>query len=198
MADSRRRALTRLAAQGDVSAEARLLLERVRAGELPLERVRLAAWLGDAHALAVVGVSAVRPEPDELLPWLLDLAGHGSREAVVRALVLGGLALRTRAEGDPPEVLAAMEVFRCWAEHPVGDHELAKEAKRMAARAARRAGGRLPLLLCAWAVELADTAEDAWVNTAQRRMTEWARLAGNDDPRPVVREALMPWALEAP
>lgn len=195
MTDTRRRQLARSAAQGDLDARVRLLLERVRAGELPLERVRLAAWLGDARALAVVGAGSVRPEPEDISAWLLELAGHGSREAVVRALVLSGLALRARAEGGPPEELAATEVFRRWAEHPVGDAALAKEGKRMASRSARRAGGRLPLLLCAWAVELAGSEADSWVDLARKMLTEWARLTGDDDPRPGMREALLPWAL---
>jgi hypothetical protein len=48
--DQRLRALERDAAHGDLQAQARLLLERVRVGDLTEERLRLAAYLGDEPA----------------------------------------------------------------------------------------------------------------------------------------------------
>ena len=50
MSDSRLRELERLAALGDREARVRLLAERVRGGDLPRERLALAAYLGDPAA----------------------------------------------------------------------------------------------------------------------------------------------------
>ena len=50
VADEQQRELERQAASGDVEAEARLLLERVRSGDLAEDRLRLAAYLGHPGA----------------------------------------------------------------------------------------------------------------------------------------------------
>lgn len=50
MTDQRLRDLERDAASGDLQTQARLLLERVRVGQLTEERLRLAAYLGDEAA----------------------------------------------------------------------------------------------------------------------------------------------------
>lgn len=55
MADARVRDLERAAGAGDVDAQARLLVERVRAGRLTQERLELAAYAGDAAALTALG-----------------------------------------------------------------------------------------------------------------------------------------------
>jgi len=51
--DTRRRALERATATGDLEAEAQLLVLDIREKELPLENVRMAAFLGDKAALRV-------------------------------------------------------------------------------------------------------------------------------------------------
>jgi hypothetical protein len=55
MADRDLRSLERAAAQGDVEAAAKLLLERVRAGDLTEERLQLAAYLGHTAAIRAGG-----------------------------------------------------------------------------------------------------------------------------------------------
>lgn len=55
MAEDRRRALERGAAQGDLESAARLLLELVRAGELARSRVELLARCGDPRACLALG-----------------------------------------------------------------------------------------------------------------------------------------------
>lgn len=63
MTDARRRARERAAEdeQGDVAARARALTERVRAGDLTPERLRLAAHLGDPPARVALGADAPKP-----------------------------------------------------------------------------------------------------------------------------------------
>lgn len=193
MTDARLRALSRDAVQGDPTAFARLLVERVRAGELSAERLRLAAWLGDARALAAVGPGVVRPQSDELLAWLHELTVFGPKEAVIRAFACVGLSAYGEA-GEDPEVATAVSVFRRWMERPVADVVMAQEVGRMAARVTRRPGSRLPLRLCTWAAQLAGSQTEPWVHEARLRLTEWSEFA-TDDPRPAIRAALLPWAL---
>lgn len=72
MADEDLRALERAASGGDVDAEARLLQERVRAGELTEERLRLAAWLGREAACSASGESPVPTDglgPELVRKW---------------------------------------------------------------------------------------------------------------------------------
>lgn len=55
MSDAKNRELERRAAQGDASAEVKLLLQRVRARELTEEQLRLAAYLGHEASWAALG-----------------------------------------------------------------------------------------------------------------------------------------------
>lgn len=67
MADRRLRELERASAEGDLDAGARLLLERVRIGDLAPGRLRLAAYLGlPAATLAAPEVTA----PEDLIAWV--------------------------------------------------------------------------------------------------------------------------------
>ena len=61
MSDRRVRELERLAAQGDATAAGKLLLERVRVGDLPEKRLRLAAVLGDHAATEALGGASEEP-----------------------------------------------------------------------------------------------------------------------------------------
>lgn len=55
MADQRLQQLRRAWDEGDLEAQARLLCERMRAGELAEERMRLAALLGDSSSSQIIG-----------------------------------------------------------------------------------------------------------------------------------------------
>lgn len=195
MTDACLRAVARAAAQGDPAARAALLLQRVRTGALSAEQLRLAAWLGDDRASAVVGPDLVRYQPVALLPWLLDLTEVGTREAVIRALASVGTSRVTQAGANNPELAVAVSLVWRGIEHPVADTALAKEAARLATRAARGSRrGASPLLLCAWAAHLAASPANRWLRVARKRLTRWAEIA-TDDPRPAIRQALLPWAL---
>lgn len=81
MTDQRLRDLKRDAARGDLQAQALLLLERVRVGDLAEERLRLAAYLGDEAARlarSAIGTAACVD--------VADLEAYG-REVVERACV---------------------------------------------------------------------------------------------------------------
>lgn len=90
MADERLRRIEREAQSGDIDAQARLLRERVRVGELNLERVRLAAHCGHSVAGLALGERALTvPSPatgEEFFSWTGTLALWGA-EALVRAAI---------------------------------------------------------------------------------------------------------------
>ena len=75
MADEHQRELERQVASGDFEAEAKLLLERVRSGELTEERLRLAAYCGHGAAKAVVEIEV----PKGLVDWAIGFDRWASR-----------------------------------------------------------------------------------------------------------------------
>lgn len=151
MADARLRQLERLFGAGDPAAGARLLLERVRQGELALERVRLAAALGDPAARAALSEPPLPPgERDDLrqLPdeadafgasdeedWLDRLAAFG-KQPLVRAAVYAARPLLDwfEQEAYPGErrARAALAAAEAWLAQP-------DEARRVGARLAGEA-----------------------------------------------------------
>lgn len=105
MSDQRLRELERRVAEGDGAAEAPLLAERVRAGTLAPDRLRLAAYLGHPPAREALGDEApvLREDPDS---WIRGLADWGP-QAWVRAAIAAA-----RLTGRPnQEVLDAAEAW---------------------------------------------------------------------------------------
>jgi hypothetical protein len=104
--------LERTAAQGDAAARTSLLAERLRLGELPRERVRLAAHLGDPAAREVLGGDA--PTPDLHLPrWLAALGDKALGARALMAVAAGSLRTweQTFPHGRQPRtLLTALEV----------------------------------------------------------------------------------------
>lgn len=91
MSDASRRWAVRSADQtGATEDHARVLRERVRAGELSDAQLRLAAVLGVRGAAEALGLEPMRLPTtcDELRGWAERLAGLGTR---ARALAVGGL-----------------------------------------------------------------------------------------------------------
>ena len=102
MSDARIRELERLAAQGDPGAAASLLAERLRSGDLPLDDLRLAAYLGHPPAVAALGEEAPS-QPDHVEGWVQGLAPWGERAVVQAALAaaFAGQAAVSAAPGIP-------------------------------------------------------------------------------------------------
>lgn len=124
MSDERLRQLEREAASGDVEARTRLLLERLRAGELTEERLKFAAHLGDEAAQQATGrqetlVSSHLAHPKRRR-WFEGLArfGDGVPERVAWAVVRA--AIREEASKDcvAAAITAAEHYFAC----PCPDH----------------------------------------------------------------------------
>lgn len=88
--DERLRQLERQRLGADPAAAHRLLLERVRAGRIGPQRLRLAAYCGDPGARAILGAEA--PDaPTASKAWFMGLAGFGKRVVVFTAILTGRL-----------------------------------------------------------------------------------------------------------
>jgi hypothetical protein len=98
VADERRREAERRAATGSIEDEARLLVERVRSGELTQERQALAAYCGHEPARVAAGV---RPPPDDAETWLSGLGRLERLQQGTIAFAATALALRVLATMAP-------------------------------------------------------------------------------------------------
>lgn len=117
MADDRLRALERRWKEtGAAEDEAAWLREQVRHGDLPAERLRLAAYLGHEPALRVAGDAGVIAVGD----WLGPLGEHG-REACVRVGLAAARAGRLALAAEPAR--AVIEAAEAWLICPCGRHE---------------------------------------------------------------------------
>jgi hypothetical protein len=98
VSDADRRLLERTAQAGDLQAEARLLLARVRDGELAEERLRLAALLGDPAAReACAPLDLAEPS---LHAWCAAIAAHGEAAFARAAGAIAHAAARRLPEVD--------------------------------------------------------------------------------------------------
>ena len=93
MTDERQRELERQASSGDVQAEVKLLLERVRAGELTEDQLRLAAFLGHEPAGSALG-----SEPATFFD--LDVFDRQLLKAGAKGIVRTAIALAYQAREE--------------------------------------------------------------------------------------------------
>lgn len=142
MSDQRQRALERAAEAGDREAEAELLRERLRAGELRPERVQLLAALGEAPArMALDAPPALLPRGD-LLALASGLTDFG-KEVLVRAALAAAAPLLEVVEEHAPyeqRPRAALRAVEAWLARP---DEARRVGARLAAAEAERAGEQL-------------------------------------------------------
>jgi hypothetical protein len=129
--DDRLRRLTREVATGDAGARARLLAERLRAGDLGEDRLRLAAHLGDPAAAAALGRELLLPPTITITRWVRGLAEPSrggawpvwAREAYVRAAAAAG---RIVLPGLDPALAergrAAVDALDAWVRCPCDEH----------------------------------------------------------------------------
>ena len=202
MSDARTRELERRALLGDHEAQVRLLRARVRAGDLPIERLRLAAYLGHAPSREALGEEALPPA--DLQAWIRGLAAHpdsvlaGVRAAVVAAERVLPLWEAERPNDDRPRLLIAATV--AWIRHPCFDHARAARG-RLSSRIASEAQEQVlaAIRLAAGAAEVAQSPSAS----APRRSVFYAAaacslaagLVGEVHLRSAIGRALAPWAL---
>lgn len=131
--DERLRKLEREAALGGLDAQAKLILQRLRAGELTEKRIRLAAYLGDGAARLALGKEPVRTELN--LVALVAGLDRWNKMASVRTIIAGSRLVLPVWEAYHPENRAprvAIEAAEAWALKP------SEENRKAAADAMRR------------------------------------------------------------
>lgn len=198
--DDRLREMEREAVLGDRVAQARLLVERVRRGRLELDRLRLAAWLGDPVARLALGEErddgGRRRGKSRRDGWTRALAAWG-QEAVVRAAyVVAAESMRHwrrhyRDDRVLPGVLGAVAAWiqcpcdRCAAaiDHAIRGEPLPEGKDNRSGRA------KWHVVNVAEAARA--TADDAWTDHALAVIGE----SPATQVREAIRGALVPWAL---
>ena len=186
MTDSKLRELERQAAQGGVEAQAKLLLERVRVGDLDKAKLELAAYLGNEASRVALGKDA--PEvPEGFREWVLGLQRWG-REALARgAVALAAYTCPQNEDGteilDPDEAAVLRAVCR-WILCPCTRH--AREADRFRHAASDNYAFELLALVPGWPsgvvreiflkdAERVDGLPDEWTReTLSEELTAWA------------------------
>ena len=124
MSDSRQRELEHSWKQtGSEEEEAAFLLERVRAGDLELRELELAAFVG--HAAAVVATTTPAPQfGSDLANWAEALAQFGKEACARTAICVTWISYEALELGLPDDALSAAEA---WAACPCLEHERAAD-----------------------------------------------------------------------
>jgi hypothetical protein len=202
MSDDLLRDMERSAALGDPVAQARLLVERARRGRLEPERLRLAAWLGDATARLATGDDSDEGWPAFLRPkgrkddWTRTLASWG-QEVVVRAAYVvahDGMRHWRRHHRDDPALPGVLDAVAAWLRCPcapcaeqVGravDDDAIPESKD-------NRSGRAKWHVFNVAHAVRGTRAEAWTRCALEVIGE----SPATQVREAIRDALVPWAL---
>lgn len=223
--DERLRQLERDAAAGVAGARAAWLAERVRAGTLEPERLRLAAYVGDPDARAAVGeafdLQAVGPWAQGLAAWGVEpwreertLAAPGWRDELLprAALALAAATCPADATKELAEnVASVLEAPRRWLRRP--SLTAAREARRRAGWAGLREMPGSMARLAALHVSPTGRRSSQLIRDARALlrhhsftpphpgelvgvMTQVARDALGEQPtRHTLRDALVPWLL---
>lgn len=129
MSDEKLRALEARARDGGPVDQAAWLAERVRVGELDLERLRLAAYVGHAGARAMLGPSAPT-SPGDFCEWIAGLLPFAraleDRVNLVAHVALACARRESASSGAWRELSESLE--RALAVHPPDLRELAYDA----------------------------------------------------------------------
>lgn len=175
MGDLSRRALRHAAEAGDLESQARLLVERLRGGELTEAGLRLAAALGDQGAALALGVEAAAVT-DDLRELLELLDAIGKAKYLVRAAVAGAERVLPQwvAVSADPTPRWALEAALAWYRCPCGQH---RDAAREAGDRAEEATLDLP------PGPANDPYSSACASAAARSAADAARVAS--DPVPI-------------
>jgi hypothetical protein len=133
MGDRELRDAERTATQGDgVPERVRVLVERLRSGQVTREHLAVAAWLGDQAAESAVG--GVWGGGGQLLPngfwhakYALEAAPIDHPTAVLAAALMASRALPTFEAKHPgdPRARSAIEAALLWARCPCSEHSTA-------------------------------------------------------------------------
>lgn len=204
--DDRARGFERRAHAGDLDARARALWERVRRGEVELDRLRLAAHVGDPVSRLALG-GAAPPPPADVHACARGLEAWGKEVLVRAALAAAGRALHLFDADDDLRAWSrqGVEHVAAWLLGPVESRQATEAEVQVHGRAAPRLSERDPRQEAIRAVQAAAAmvASRARSRPARDAVASAARaldLEGRvDDPEGEVagalRDALAAWAL---
>ncbi len=207
MSDDLLRDMERSAALGDPVAQARLLVERVRRGRLEPERLRLAAWLGDATARLATGDDSDEARPAHLRPphmrpkgrkddWTRTLATWG-QEALVRAayvVAADGMRHWRRHYRDDPALPGVLDAVAAWLRCPCAPcaEQVGRTVEDDAIPESKdNRSGRAKWHVFNVAHAARSTRADSWTRCALEVIGE----SPATQVREAIRAALVPWAL---
>lgn len=196
--------------EGARSDSGRLLLERLRAGQLEAGGVRLAALLGEPLALRALGGER-QPRPASTQELVAALARHGPEALARAAAALGreALAARELEEGVlMPEAEAALAAAETWVLCPCEAHRI-EAGRRCGEPPAVHLSGRdrsHAAFHAAWEAGRVAAARDEEARAGHAHAAlRWAsaalRLQGEGEVGrllPLLEPWLVPWALGAP
>jgi hypothetical protein len=185
-AEDGRRYLATLTRAGEEVEALRVRVAMTGPGALHPERLDLAAHLGHAPALAALEREA---PAQSLADWASGLHQWGHPACVRAAVAAARAAVATHAprEGDA-DAVRAIEAAEAWLACPCRKHYAEAEAFN-------RLRGRLP----EWAWEAVTSSHCAPRACWHHRLAiqAAARALGEEATRAAVRDALVPWALDA-
>ena len=209
MTDVRLRTLERRWRETGASADhACYLVERLRTGELPVERARLAAYLGDAAAREALGIVA-ETEAASQRAWAAGL--HAWRDPVPARVALAAaravLPVFDRGLNPDPRPRRALRAGEACVVCPCEAHAaraatasedaeaIATDDAGTAVWAAVRAsfGQSVPERPSS---ESARTTASRWNDLLETAVVAAGRVAGVVAVRSAVRDAVVPWALK--
>jgi hypothetical protein len=205
MSDQRLRRLER-EAEADPAALVRLLRERLRAGALSEQDLRLAAYLGHAPAAEAIGERPFPPGVRDLQARLIGLYEFGL-EAALRAQVALARAFMPQFEADRPgdrRPHEALEAVEAWIACPCEEHGapcvLASGAALEAARTATHSAASVHAARIA-ANAAAQAFEAGATPLGRKHATKWVEDLRDHGLREdalwrLVVEDTLPWVLE--
>lgn len=150
--DARLRQLERQRFSDDPTTRHQFLTERVRAGRVAPDALRLAAYCGHAGARMILGPGAPE-QPTTSKAWFLGLAPFGLRVVVVTAIVTGRLVEPAWEHRGLWLAIEALRSTEQWLACPCARHrrraaDLARFAKPPPAATTARTAARIAATAC--------------------------------------------------
>lgn len=207
MGDERLRRLEReAAARGDEASRVRLLIERLRAGDLTEPQLRLAVYVGDEAARGALPSPAPELDPD-LGHWVRHLWPWGQEVCVRAGIAAAELILAEPSRGDPTPLIDVLTRARAWALCPCAGCRIAlRDAHaRLSSRFLRDprwddaawSDAQRAVLAQTYRITHTVLARLGWGRHAEVVARDAATLAGVEVTRAAIRDALLPIALGA-
>jgi len=157
-----------------VSDEAAWLQARVQAGDLDPDYLRMAAYL--EHPAAAAALDEPAEAHDDLREWVLGIEPWGDEACVIAAIACGRVLRAAGRTGEAVPSEAGLAAAQRLVDSPSHEHEV--EARKR------------------WTDEAEWMYEVAWAEIAAEVAWDAVWASSEDRVRALIRERLVPWALE--